>query len=115
PGTSICPYHYEYGDEEWLVVLEGTASVRHPDGQDALARGDVVCFPAGPAGAHKVTNRSGERLRVLMLSSKSPVSVAVYPDSDKIGVFPGNEGDTVMFRRDSGVGYWDGETGDDGR
>ena len=115
PGTSICPYHYEYGDEEWLVVLEGTASVRHPEGEDELARGDVVCFPAGPAGAHKVTNRSGERLRVLMLSSKSPVSVAVYPDSDKIGVFPGNEGDTVMFRRESGVGYWDGETGDDGR
>ena len=23
PGQSICPYHYEAGDEEWLVVLTG--------------------------------------------------------------------------------------------
>ena len=23
PGQSICPYHYEYPNEEWLVVLSG--------------------------------------------------------------------------------------------
>jgi uncharacterized cupin superfamily protein len=56
-----------------------------------------------------VTNRTGETIRVLMLSTKSPVSVAVYPDSDKIGVFPGNPEDTIMVRRESGVGYWDRE------
>lgn len=107
PGTSICPYHYEYGDEEWLLALTGTASVRHPGGEDELVPGDVVCFPAGPEGAHKVTNRTTEPIRVLMVSTKSPVSVAVYPDSDKIGVFPGRQEDTIMVRRESGVGYWD--------
>ena len=25
PGQSNCPYHYEYGNEEWLIVLEGEA------------------------------------------------------------------------------------------
>ena len=109
PGASICPYHYEYGDEEWLVALTGAAAVRHPGGEDELEPGDVVCFPPGPEGAHKVTNRTGETIRVLMLSTKSPVSVAVYPDSDKIGVFPGNPEDTIMVRRESGVGYWDRE------
>lgn len=111
PGTSICPYHYEYGDEEWLVVLDGTAAVRHPDGEDDLGPGDVVCFPAGPAGAHKVTNRTDATVRVLMLSTKGSVSVAVYPDSDKIGVFPDNPQDRILVRRESAVGYWDGETG----
>src|ERR1039457_4022813 len=24
PGQSICPYHYEHAEEEWLVVLVGT-------------------------------------------------------------------------------------------
>ncbi len=110
PGTSICPYHYEYGDEEWLLVIDGQPTVRHPDGAEQLEPGDVVCFPPGPAGAHKVTNRTDERLRVLMLSSKSPVAVVVYPDSDKIGAFPGDPRDKIMVRRESAVGYWDGET-----
>ncbi len=42
PGESLCPYHYEY-EEEWLLVLDGTASVRTPDGErPALARGADV-------------------------------------------------------------------------
>jgi hypothetical protein len=36
--------------------------------------------------------------------------VAVYPDSDKIGVWPGNDADRVMLRRADGhTGYYDGE------
>jgi uncharacterized cupin superfamily protein len=110
PGQSICPYHYEYGNEEWLLVLEGRPTLRHPDGEDELTDGEVVCFPVGAAGAHKVTNRSEERVRVLMLSTKHEPAVAVYPDSDKIGVWPGDERDNVLVRRESGVDYWDRET-----
>ena len=91
PGQSICPYHYEYPEEEWLLVLEGTATVRHPGGEDDFEPGDVVCFPSGPEGAHRISNGGDERVRVLMLSTKDPVGVSVYPDSDKIGVFPPRE------------------------
>jgi hypothetical protein len=36
--------------------------------------------------------------------------VAVYPDSQKIGVWPGNAEDNVMLHRaDGSVDYWDGE------
>src|SRR5262245_27112403 len=55
-GQSICPYHYECAEEEWLIVLEGRPTVRHPGGEDVLDRGDTVCFPEGADGAHKVTN-----------------------------------------------------------
>jgi uncharacterized cupin superfamily protein len=109
PGQSICPYHYEYGNEEWLIVLGGHPTVRHMDGEDELAPGDVVCFPPGPEGAHKTTNRSDAPARVLFLSTMNEPSVAVYPDSDKIGVWPGNKRDNVLVRRESIVDYWDGE------
>ena len=59
-GQSICPYHYEYPEEEWLLVLSGAPTLRHPGGEEVLEPGDVVCFPAGPEGAHKVTN-TGQR------------------------------------------------------
>ena len=110
PGQSICPYHYEYGNEEWLIALEGRPTVRHPAGEDELEPGEVVCFPVGPDGAHKATNRTDAPVRVLMLSTKIEPSVAVYPDSDKIGVWPGDKRDNILVRRESGVDYWDRET-----
>jgi uncharacterized cupin superfamily protein len=110
PGQSVCPYHYEHGDEEWLIALSGQVTVRHPDGEDVLQPGDAVCFPAGPSGAHKVINRSTEAVRVLMLSTMNLPAVAVYPDSGKIGVFTEGGADNVMVRRADGVGYWEGES-----
>ena len=48
PGQSLCPYHYEYPEEEWLAVVAGRVTVRHPGGEDELGPGDIVCFPPGP-------------------------------------------------------------------
>jgi uncharacterized cupin superfamily protein len=110
PGQSMYPYHYEY-EEEWLLVLDGSLLVRTPEGEKTLARGEIVCFPPGPAGAHKVSNRDGVGARAIMFSSAREPAVAVYPDSDKIGVWPGNEADEVMLHRSDGaVDYWDGES-----
>jgi uncharacterized cupin superfamily protein len=111
-GQSVCPYHYEYPDEEWLLVLNGRVTVRHPSGEDELGPGDVVCFPQGPDGAHKVTCLGDETARVMMLSTKQRPGIAVYPDSGKVGVWPGDERDVLMMRRDT-LGYWDGEPGTD--
>ena len=109
PGQSICPYHYEYPEEEWLIVLEGRPTLRHPQGEDELEQGDVVCFPEGPEGAHKVTNRTDETAKVLMFSTRTNPAVAVYPDSDKIGIWTGNDADHVIVRRASNVDYYAGE------
>jgi uncharacterized cupin superfamily protein len=111
PGQSICPYHYEHAEEEWLLVLAGAPSLRHPGGVEPLAPWDVVCFPTGPDGAHKVTNETDQTVRVLMFSDVVVPAVSVYPDSDKIGVFTAGRLDNVMVRRSSGVDYYDGELG----
>ena len=108
-GESLCPYHYEYV-EEWLLVLEGEVAVRTPDGEETAEAGSLVRFPVGADGAHKLTNRSEQPARALMWSSSSEPAVAVYPDSDKIGVWSGEERDSFMFRRPDGqVPYYDGE------
>jgi uncharacterized cupin superfamily protein len=109
-GEDLCPYHYEY-EEEWLIVIDGSVALRDPQGEHLLSPGDIVCFPPGPEGAHKVMNHSGAPAHVLMFSSAREPAVAVYPDSDKIGVWPGNKQDYVMLRRSDGhVDYYDGET-----
>jgi uncharacterized cupin superfamily protein len=109
PGQAVCPYHYEYA-EEWLLVLDGEVVVRTPDGEETAVRGDAVCFPAGPQGAHKVANEGEGPARIVMFSSSRRPAVAVYPDSDKIGVFPPNPKDRAMLRREDGQrDYWDRE------
>jgi uncharacterized cupin superfamily protein len=108
-GQSICPYHYEYGCEEWAIVLAGRPTLRHPGGEDVLEVADVVCFPEGPDGAHKLTNTTDEMVRVMLLSNKQSPVVVVYPDGDKIGAYTDEQADTIMVRRESGVDYYDRE------
>jgi uncharacterized cupin superfamily protein len=110
PGQSSGPYHYEY-EEEWLFVVDGSPVLRTPEGERSLQRGDLVRFAPGPAGAHKITNRTESPSRTLMFSSSRVPSVSVYPDSNKIGVWPGNELDDLVFRRDMAVPWSDDEEG----
>jgi hypothetical protein len=44
-----------------------------------------------------------------MFSDVVTPSATVYPDSDKIGIWPGEGTENVIVRRTSGVSYWDGE------
>jgi uncharacterized cupin superfamily protein len=110
PGQQICPYHYEYAEEEWLLVLEGRPTLRRPEGSEVLEPLDVVFFPVGPEGAHGVRNETDETVRVLMFSTVAHPAATVYPDSDKIGIWTGNRDDDLIVKRTSGVGYYAGET-----
>jgi uncharacterized cupin superfamily protein len=111
PGGAASPYHYEY-DEEWLLVLDGTLVLRAPDGEHTLERGDLVRFPRGPAGAHKLMNRSASAARTLMFSVRGRgYAVSVYPDSDTIGVFIADEAGDLVFRRETAVPWAYGEEG----
>jgi uncharacterized cupin superfamily protein len=105
PGNSICPYHYENAEEEWLIVLTGTPTLRTPDGERELGPWDCVFFPTGEEGAHKVTNRTGDVVRVCIWSNRLPVATGVYPDSGKVGAWPPGK----LFRLADAVEYFDGE------
>jgi uncharacterized cupin superfamily protein len=112
-GQSLCPYHYEYV-EEWLLVLTGMVDVRTPAGVRPAVAGDIVCFPSGPDGAHKVSNSGSEPARIVMFSAATQPSVCVYPDSDKVAVWTGNPDDEWRFRGAQGhLDYYDGEVPQD--
>ena len=36
-------------------------------------------------------------------------AASIYPDSDKLGVWPGDKRDNPLVRRSTAVDYWDGE------
>jgi len=110
PGEALCPYHYEWGEEEWLLVLSGTPTLRDPDGERALEPMDLVFLPRGPQGAHRVQNDGDEVARVLMFSNVSWPNAVVYPDSDKLRIWAAEDSpDNLIFRREGAVGYFDRE------
>jgi uncharacterized cupin superfamily protein len=107
PGEAFSPYHFEWTDEEWLIVIAGRPTLRSPEGERVLDPGDVVCFPTGPDGAHQVRNASAEPSRVAMLSTRNEFGISEYPDSDKVGIWAGET--HRMLRRSGQLEYWDGE------
>ncbi len=49
PGQAVCPYHYEYGEEEWALVLDGRPTLRTPEGVERLERPSTSSSsPAAP-------------------------------------------------------------------
>lgn len=104
PGERNGPYHYEIGNEECLLVLDGTPTLRHPEGRDVLTVGDMVVFPEGPDGAHQLINESAAITRVLILSTMREPYGCAYPDSGKLSTLGG------IFKLTETVDYWDGES-----
>ena len=100
-GERTWPYHFHHGMEEWAIVVDGTPTLRAPDGERELRRGDVVCFPIGPEGAHQLRGPG----IVLILSANRAPEVVEYPDSAKVATRPPGG----VFRSADRVDYWEGE------
>jgi len=81
PGTLSSPYHFHHANEELLIVLSGTPELRTPDGFRELQPGEVVSFPCGPEGTHRLRNASSEPCRLLFISEMNFPDIVSYPDT----------------------------------
>ena len=109
PGQRLFPYHVHHANEEWVVVVRGTPTLRTPDGEQELREGDVAVFRRGAEGAHQVANRSDAPVRVLMLSSKVNPEIVEYLDTGKVGTRDAKGERILLSRAGEAVDYWDGE------
>lgn len=81
PGATAYKYHFHFGEEEMLIVLQGAPTLRNPDGSRELVAGEVVSFPVGPEGAHQLVNDSDSVVRFLALSAGDSTDVVKYPET----------------------------------
>lgn len=97
PGEGSEPYHYVHGREQWLLVLSGTPTLRHPQGEEQLDAGDLACLAEGRAGAHRLHNRGESVARAMFLSTTGLPATICYPDTGRwlIRNGPGRE-DVVL-------------------
>ena len=100
-GERTFPYHFHHAMEEWLLVLDGTPTLRSQGYERELRAGDVVCFPTGPQGGHQVR---GPGVVLILSATRSP-EVIEYAESGKVGVRPPGK----IFRAADAIDYWEGE------
>jgi len=84
PGGQAVPYHAHHGNEELLIVLDGSLELRTPAGTREVSKGAVVAFPVGPIGAHRLRNVSEASARYLMISTMRFPEVAEQLDTGTV-------------------------------
>lgn len=83
PGAATFPLHAHFANEELLVVLAGRPTLRTLDGERELEEGEVVAFPTGRAGAHRLDNGTDAPVRVLIVSTmRAPEINEMFEDGD---------------------------------
>ena len=108
PGKAAYPYHFHHKNEETFYILSGEGILKTPDGERKVVAGELLFFPVGEAGAHKLTNTSvTEMLVYIDFDVVHDIDVTVYPDSDKIGIW--GMGINKIYPRNADVDYYDGE------
>lgn len=124
PATVSAPLHWHSGDEELILVLAGSPTLRqqrgtHPapnprgtpaptfDGEVEevpLQPGDVLFFGPHVPVAHQLLNRSDDDVELLVVGLDDPGDVTVFPDVGEVFVkLLGQRGPFAA------TGYWDGE------
>ena len=108
PHKSAYPYHFHHNNEETFYILSGEGVLRTPDAERKVSAGELLFFPTGPAGAHKLTNSSDtENLVYIDFDVVHGVDITIYPDSEKIGVW--GMGINQLYPQAEAVDYYDGE------
>ena len=108
PKKTAYPYHYHKKNEETFYIISGEGILRTPDGERKVNAGELLFFPAGPEGAHKLTNASeSENLVYIDFDAVHDIDITVYPDSEKIGVW--GMGVNKLYPDNADVDYYEGE------
>jgi len=108
PMKSAYPYHYHHRNEETFYIISGEGVLKTSQGDKKVGAGELLFFPATSEGAHKLTNTSEtEKLVYIDFDVIHDLDVAVYPDSNKIGIW--GKGVNKVYQLENDTDYYDGE------
>jgi uncharacterized cupin superfamily protein len=84
PGGATFPLHFHHANEELVLVISGRPTLTTLDGERELRAGEVVAFPAGRRGAHRLDNASDEAVRVLLVSTMHAPDINEFPETGEL-------------------------------
>ena len=112
PGMRSCSYHFHQAQEEMVVVIGGSGTLRVAGSMLPIRTGDVIVIPAGPAYPHQIIKPSDAPLQYLSISTRETPEICEYPDSGTFSAFASTDGVRAfdgIQRVSNNLDYWDGE------
>ncbi len=98
PGSSSSERHWHETADEMIYVLEGHPTLIE-NSETLLSPGDAVCWPAGSRIGHRLTNRSEQPVRYLVIGTRHEKDVVHYCDHNLITHI---DGETRRYLRRDG-------------
>lgn len=95
PGAWSSHRHWHSAEDEFLYLLEGSATLRDDHGLTDLFPGDAVCWRHGDPNAHHLTNRGEAPAHWLIVGSRCAGDICTYPDEGRRQI----NGDTTWEMR----------------
>ena len=103
PGLQANPLHYHLLEEEHVLILEGSLTLRLGEKSFIMSAGHYVCFPAGQKVGHSLFNHTTQPCRYLIFGNPHPHDVAVFPETGRVSVKLTGEG----YRKSATMDYWE--------
>ena len=85
PGAVSAMRHWHTRQDEFVYVLEGTATLLSDAGKTPVPAGYCAGFPAGAQDGHCLVNESDRDVVYLEIGDRTPGDVSTYPDDDMMG------------------------------
>lgn len=109
PLSYAFPKHYHSYNTECFYIINGEGIIETDEEDLNVKTGDIIVFPRGKKGTHKLTNTSpSEKLLYIDFDTTNSPDIIHYVDSDKIGIIEHNISST-FYRKNDNVDYFDGE------
>jgi len=98
PGAASALRHWHSLEDEFVMVLEGEATLVTDAGERILAPGMAAGFPAGKPDGHHLVNRGSRDAVYLEVGDRRPGDEVAYPDDDLAAVW--SDGRRVPMHKD---------------
>ena len=82
PGAASALQHHHGTQDEFVYILQGTATLQLDDEEIPMKAGDCMGFPAGDGVAHCLVNTGDEPVVYLEMGDRSSGDVVEYRDAD---------------------------------
>lgn len=82
PGAISALFHHHLKQDEFVYILEGTATLMLGEKEYLLSPGDCIGFKAGAGVAHQLVNQSTEAVVYLEVGDRSQGDEVEYPNDD---------------------------------
>ncbi|NJM81855.1 MAG: cupin domain-containing protein [Tabrizicola sp.] len=83
PGAWSSHRHWHSAEDEFLYMLQGTATLRDDNGMTEVFPGDAITWRHGDPNAHHLTNRSDAPCQWLIIGSRAAGDICSYPDDGR--------------------------------